>query len=244
MAIAIYFRSRLGDPGSRAALDEQRAMLAGWLTSQADQPEILQEFIEVEASGLGRPAMAAAIALCKSQKASLVVVSTQPIGAGPPYDPRVASVPLIVLPQLHRPTPEVISLPAKSRNDVSLYVAAMHNGRLPVYLCNPRPVALTEITVSYNGLDTSAGSGGKAIPFGRPQKTFARIEPMTAQLLETRDPMMEGESIEMRGVRFREGGETREGVAYFQGLFDPKFIEVKFKPAHKEPDASSTRAPS
>ena len=158
----------------------------------------------------------------------MVIVSKAAIGVGPPFDPRIASVPVLVVPQPKRPIPPVIPLPAKSGKEVSLFVGAVHDGCIPVYLCNPKPVALTDVTVSMSGLYTAVCHDESMIPFGARPETFARIEPFTAQLIESRSVMMEGESIDQRRIRFEEDGEIREGVVYLSKLFDPKFVALRF----------------
>ena len=87
--IVVYLRCRLADRvASDAAMIEQRVMLATWCAAQAEAQSILAEFLEEEGEGVSRPSLVAAIAFCKARKATLVIVSMQPIGTGQPFEPR------------------------------------------------------------------------------------------------------------------------------------------------------------
>ena len=229
--IVVYLRCRPADRvTSDAAVFEQRAMLTAWIEAQAALQHILAEFIEEEGEGVGRPALAAAIAYCKAQRATLVILSTQPIGTGQVFEPRIASVAVIVLPQPKRSLPFVIPLPAKSKEDVSLYIGAICNGQIPVYLCNPQPIAMTDIVVTTDGLYTDLPKDMGWIPVGGPAQSFARIEPLKAQLIEVRNVMNEGESADRIRIRFNRSGDICEGVAYLSKLFDSRFIRLDIQP--------------
>ena len=242
--IVVYLRCRLADRvASDAAMIEQRVMLATWCAAQAEAQSILAEFLEEEGEGVSRPSLVAAIAFCKARKATLVIVSMQPIGTGQPFEPRIASVPVAILPQPKRPTPSVIPLPAKSRDEVSLYVGTVENGRVPVYLCNPKSVALTDVTVTIDGFYTAVRHDESLILMSGASKIFARIEPGTAQLIETRDINKEGESIDRTQIRFDQGGKIRESIAFLNKQFDPVFIALKFVAAPTPVTAPSSKDP-
>jgi hypothetical protein len=227
--VIVYLRCRSTELlASNAAMDEQRGMLASWLAAHTKPVRILAEFIEEEGEGVARPALAKAIAACKTQGATLVVISTASIGTGSVFEPRIASVPVMVLPQPKKTIPSLIPLPPRSGPEVSLYVGAVRNGQIPVYLGNPTATPLIDVTIFMGGFYTAVRRDESLIPIGCPSASYARIEPMTAQLIETRNIMSEGESIDHIRIRFSQGGEKREGAASLFKLFDPHFIQINF----------------
>ena len=210
-------------------------MLTEWYAAQTPLPAIVGQFTEEEGEHAGRPALAKAAALCKAQRATLVIVSTQAIGSGAPFEPRIVSVPVKILPQPNRPTLPVIPVPANSSAEVSLYLGAVHSGRTPVYLCNPKTVPLLNVTVTAGGFSTDIPYDQRCEPCAVTIKAFAGVAPGTAQLIEARDVMTEGESMDQRRVRFNEGGAIREGGTFLYKAFRPKFVALTFVDAPARP---------
>lgn len=197
----------------------------------------------------------------RSPRATLLVVSTQPIGTGQRFEPRIASVSVEILPQA---IPDVIALPQGGGSEVVLYVGHQQNGYIPIYLCNPTPLALEDVVVDYGGLYTAAPSkqalqqrtGSRlwarcrdvlrriglirgrrpfrvnpVVPLIGSSRTFPRIEPSIARLIERRNVMNEGESIDQARVRFCQGGTSREAHAILpRNLFRPRFIALQLAP--------------
>ena len=229
--LVVYLRRRPAEPeASTSAFDQQYDALTGWLASRAPVPPVLREVIEDESDGAARPALAEAVALCKTEQATLVIVSTQPIGTGKPFEPRIASVPVTILPQPERPIPVVIPLPPCTGDDVVLYVDRAQNGYWPVYLVNPMTVSLTEVTVDLGGFYTAVSHTESVIPLSGSTKALACVEPRTGQLIEPRNIMMEGESIDYVHVQFREAEQVRRGGAYLPRLSAPRFVALTFRP--------------
>lgn len=209
--IVVYLRtSGLDSIASTQALDEQRARLAGW--SATNVCTVLQEFLEIEGNEPGRPRLAEAIAACRSKGASLVIVSTQPIGEGRSFAPRVASVPVIVLP------PQTIACPSVCRKGVCLWVGPMTDDLIPLYLCNPQDIPLRNVIVRGSGLYLGTRN---FIPTCSSSNTVLRVAPQTAELIEVRNAHLEGEFLDALEIEFDEGEVIgMKGIAVLRNLLD------------------------
>ena len=96
-AIAYYRFLPSDTKASAVSTSEQFEGVSAWARTGSHQ--VVAEFCEDEnENGLGpRPALRAAVSACKKQNACLVIASTEPIGRGKPFHPRIVSVPTIKL---------------------------------------------------------------------------------------------------------------------------------------------------
>jgi hypothetical protein len=213
---------------SAAALLEQRRQVSEWLQSQSIKTAVSREIVEGEGHGGDRPALAEAIAWCKLQGIPLVVPRTEPIGIGDAFYPRIISIPLIVLPQLKRPTPPVIAVPERAPEQIALYVSRhIDDGVMPIYLTNLSERPLTDVIINGDSLYLDIGA---TIPTNSTQRRIARIAPGTAQLIEEYDVRSAGEFIDLLHVTFADGIALRYGVAIL-GLRvqEDQFIRLKLQ---------------
>ncbi len=184
--------------------------MTAWLLSRPTQTEVARELVEVEDGGSARPALAEAVAWCRPRAASLVVPRTAPIASGPAFHPRIVSVPVVVLPQPHRPAPAVIAAPHRAPERVALYVGHRDDaGFIPLYLTNVGPDALTDVTVDGSGLFLDEG---RTVATNGTRHRVGRIEPGTAVLVEERDTWTAGEYLDALHVTFRQGTAMLHGV--------------------------------
>ncbi|OJW65796.1 MAG: hypothetical protein BGO65_07665 [Afipia sp. 64-13] len=116
----------------------------------------MAEFNEDESQLDGRPALQAAINLCQKLNATLIIASTEAIGHGPPFYPRIASVPVIKLPPPERPVGNTKPAPLNAPSGLSLYFDNHAEQRVvDVYLCNgsDHPVTSVALQVVNASLD-------------------------------------------------------------------------------------------
>lgn len=225
--VIAYLRASNTDPNaSDQALADQQASLAQWLVD--NRSEVVAQFIEVEGESAGRPRLAGAICASRRLGLPLVIVSLQAIGSGASFSPRVTSVPVIVLPQPAREAPQIIACPFGNREEVCLHVGRMVEGRLPLYLCNPRDVALTNVTVRGGALQLGMAD---LIPTCSSTLSFAFIEPQKCVLLEQHDVNLEGDFLDCLQIAFDRAGLRFRGAVLLRNLLQvERPIRIAFDP--------------
>ncbi|WP_019995010.1 recombinase family protein [Aureimonas ureilytica] len=120
---------------------------------------VLAAFIEAEplASSDERPALEAALAMCRQSRARLVVGTTDAIGDGPPFEPTVADVPFEIATCAVDRWAEVIAAPSDaaavpSDAAVSILIGEHQvRNRCPAYLVNRTGDDLHGVTVTRSG---------------------------------------------------------------------------------------------
>lgn len=207
---------------------EQRRQVSEWLQSQAIETAVVREIVEGEGHGGDRPALAEAIAWCKLQAIPLVIPRTEPIGIGDAFYPRIISIPVVVLPQVKRPTPPVIAVPERAPEQIALYVGRRNDdGIIPIFLTNLGACPLTDVIIDGCSLYLDIG---ETVPTNSSQRRIARIAPGTAQLIEEYDVRSAGEFIDLLHVTLADGKTVRHGVTIL-GLRvrENQFIRLKLQ---------------
>ncbi len=168
MKIVLYLRTRPDEPAaSETAVAAQRAAAASWIADH--EAIVIAEFTQPESDDRRLRELFKAVDLCREQDATLLIAMTDPIGSGSSFGPhienggvRCASITHgVPEPSPPRPSqaaeagpPALIPLPTGAPALLCLHFVKSGPG-WPVYLCNPGPHALTDITV------TSAGNTGQ-----------------------------------------------------------------------------------
>jgi hypothetical protein len=209
LRVVVYYRSRLSEPvESENSLIEQRTAFAAWKNSHRDI-ETIAELTEDECRPNGRPILKAAIDQCQKSGASLVVGSTEAIGRGSPFYPRILSVPLIKLPTPNRPLGHVKPIPPDAPIGLSLHFDSHAEGlRSDVYLCNGSAEFTHDVVVHILGTTMSFSDGvyppseaDKSAVSGDAYTTptqIVRIEtlpPGAASLITDYDALLDGDFI-------------------------------------------------
>lgn len=156
MRAIAYYRSLFTDPkNSEQSTQEQNSGVAIW-TASDDTHQIIAEYMEDEDRLGSRPALRAAVAACKRQNASLLIASTEAIGRGKPFHPRVRSVPVIKLPTPVRALGYVKCAPFDAPDGLSLYFDNHAEARVcDVYLCNGSGVAWANVMLTISAVTTN-----------------------------------------------------------------------------------------
>ena len=209
MRVVVYYRSRLSEPvESEESLIEQRTAFAAWNNSHRDI-ETIAELTEDESHPDKRPVLKTAIDRCQKSGATLVVVSTEAIGRGSPFYPRIVSVPIIKLPTPDRPLGFVKPIPPDAPAGLSLYFDNHAEGlRSDVYLCNGSTefthdvvVHILGTTMSFSDRVYPASEADKSAVSGDAYTTptqIVRIETLSsgaASLITDYDALLDGDFI-------------------------------------------------
>jgi len=156
MRAIAYFRIRHSDPkASGHTILEQRNIVAAWAASHADH-EVIAEYTEDETDLGPRHILKMAIEECREQDAFLLIASTEAIGHGQPFYPRIFSVPVIKLPPPRRALGYIRATPAEAPASLSLYFDGHAAERMcDIYLCNGSADGMEGVTVSLVGATAS-----------------------------------------------------------------------------------------
>ncbi|MBN8969353.1 MAG: recombinase family protein [Rhizobiales bacterium] len=152
MRAIAYYRTRPCDPSaSKQSISEQRSAIAGWVASHKDC-KVVAEHTEYENGCSERPILKAAMQECKEKGACLLIASTEAIGHGEPFYPRISSVPFIKLPSPRR-APGYIKPAAKNAPEgLSLFFDNHAEGyESDIYLCNESDNTIANITARLVG---------------------------------------------------------------------------------------------
>jgi len=149
MRAIAYYRSRQIDPfASERSILEQRNSVAAWAADKQDR-EIITTYIEDESEGGPRYILKTAIEACKEHNACLLIASTETIGHGQPFYPRIRSVPIVKLPTPYRPLGYIKALPTGAPEGLSLYLDNHAEKHLcDIYLCNASGKTLRKLMVT------------------------------------------------------------------------------------------------
>jgi hypothetical protein len=222
-------------------LIEQRTAVIDWTNTESNA-DIVGEFAEDEDQSQGRPRLAAAIEACRKLGASLVVASTEVIGQGNPFYPRIMSVPVIKLPAPDRPLGHVKTVPAGTPSGLSLHFDNHAEGlRSDVYLCNNCTEPLGGATVRLTGatmdlvgeIDRCTAFAGQ-YPLSGPYVTPTQVvpihtlEPGTAFLLTDYDDVLDGDLILVFDVSYiaPDGSAKKERAVIGKGGRPDTFVTV------------------
>lgn len=169
--LVIYYRTVTGnDEATRLSLEQQRGGVA--LIAHPGVHTILAEFTEVETGragddgdaaaldpALGRPQMAATLALCRREQARLVIGTTDAIGSGPAFVPDTGDVPTEIAWRAADVWDAILPAPT----DAAIPFLGLHLGRRlvrnrrPLYLANRTGTALVDVTIRRTGWTSAYG---------------------------------------------------------------------------------------
>jgi hypothetical protein len=242
LRVVVYYRSRLNEPvESENSLIEQRTAFAAWKDSHRDI-ETIAELTEDECRPNGRPILKAAIDQCQKSGASLVVGSTEAIGRGNPFYPRILSVPLIKLPTSNRPLGHVKPIPPSAPIGLSLHFDSHAEGlRSDVYLCNGSTefihggvVRILGTTMSFSDEAYPASGANSSTLSGDAYTTptqIVRVEtlpPGAASLITDYDALVDGDFILVFEVSYTFQSQTQQARAVMEKNASPtNFFTLK-----------------
>lgn len=205
MRIIVYYRIRSTDPGASAqVLHAQLAAARAWVDERG--AEIVGHHIEEEGGHpdriTARPALAAAVCACKSHGATLLVASTEPIGSGHHFEPRITSVPVEVIRVAPKLPALSIDLPEGGPDRPCLRLHRLRGrggNHIPVYFCNPGPQALADVVVASVG---RLRESGLTLETSQSEKSLGTVEPCSCVLIEVYDLVFDGDFVDFYGFEF------------------------------------------
>lgn len=152
MRAIAYFRTRHIDAKlSERALLEQRNVVGVWAASHPDH-EVIAEYTEDESGLAPRYLLKSAVEDCKEREAFLLIASTEAIGRGQPFYPRLCSVPYIKLPTPQRALGYIKAAPSEAPEGLSLYFDSHAEETVSdIYLCNGFDHCIDDVMASLVG---------------------------------------------------------------------------------------------
>ena len=150
-AVAYYRRRHIDPKSSQQSISEQHNSVAAWIAHHPNY-EVIAEYIEDEIDFGPRNALKSAIDECRKKNAFLLIASTEAIGQGPAFHPRIFSVPFISLPAPPRALGYIRPSPLDAPVALSLYFDDHAKGLVSnVYLCNGMNHSINDVTTSLFG---------------------------------------------------------------------------------------------
>ncbi len=228
MNVVVYYRTRPCEAAfSDQALKEQRDAVFYWLTENSTA--VIVEYVEAEEDGTSRRRLADAIANCKELGARLLIASTEPIGRGPPFEPRIQSVSVAIAPAASREIGYVVPSPPDALPGYSLYFPAYLVMRcMPVYLCNSTAQLLEDLQIITAGVTSKRDSqpeDGSPIASQREQPVHAsgalrgapRLPAYSSVVIDHYEPMIDGDEIVSYAISFTVAGAERKRLTALVG---------------------------
>jgi hypothetical protein len=228
MNVVVYYRTRPQEAAfSDQAFQEQSDAVRHWL--EKNPAAVIAEFVEAETDGTSRPRLADAIANCKQSGARLLIARTEPIGRGPPFEPRIQSVSVAIAPTASREIGHVVPSPPDALPGYSLYFPDYRIMRcMPVYLCNSSAHPLEDLQVITAGLTSKRDSqpeDGSPIASQREQPVHAsgalkglpRLPAYSSVVIDHYEPMIDGDEIVSYAISFTVAGTERKQVTALVG---------------------------
>lgn len=191
--LVVYLRClRGGGDDAEQSLAKQRDGVA--LLIVPDMHTVLEEFLEIEDPARDqpyrRPALSAALTLCRERHARLIIGTTDALGHGPLFEPVFTDVPFEVAYRAADQWDEIIEAPdAYSQASIGLHVGGHWvRNRRPLYLLNRTDGDLFDLTITKSGWTLAYGG---LVHMINSTRSLERIAVGTSRLVGDYDVFMD-----------------------------------------------------
>lgn len=237
MRAIAYYRTRHVDPkASGRAIVEQRNIVGAWRVSQPDH-EVVAEYTEDESDLGPRHALRSAVHDCKVRDTFLLIASTEAIGQGQPFHPRIFSVPFIKLPTPQRALGYIKEAPLDAPEGLSLYFDNHAEGTISdIYLCNGTDHCIESVTATLVGTTADldrfqSGSliEGYEITTSTETRHVQSLRPGQMSLISRYDAIFDGDFLLICDLAYRieVDAEPRARVVVDKGHSGQGFVRLR-----------------